>query len=125
MGVPAVSARAGRGFTLIETVIAIAAVTLAIVPAAGMWQAAGEAAAATEESARALAVAQAVLETRVRGVDYAHLAAGGGADAASGLAWTLTLTPVMGGLQRAEVVVVRGTDPTPVARLYVLTGEEQ
>lgn len=117
--------RPRRGFTAMEAVVAIAVVAAAVVPAMGMWEAAGQAAMATERRARALAIGAQVIETSVRGVAFDALPTTEltGQDAPYGLSWRLTITTLSPGLKRAEVAVGE-TGASPLVRLTILTAQE-
>lgn len=120
-----------RGMTILEVTVALGIVSIALVPTANMWLAAAQATVAAEERAQATALAQRVLESRVRDVSYDQQIATSGIDVASGLAYALTLEPATlapplstSTLRRAQVTVSAAGSAEPIAVLVSMTAKE-
>jgi len=117
------------GMTLIEVALALAIISVALVPTANMWLASAQSTQAAERLARAQLLAQRMLESQVRDVAYSQQAATSGIDVTSGLSYDVTLsaqsypslsTPTL----RRAVVTVRAADGTFLAQLTTLTAKE-
>lgn len=120
-----------HGMTLLEVTLAIAIVSIALVPTANMWLASARATAAAEARAAAGALAQRVLESSVRDVAYDQQVATAGIDVASGLSYALALDPVTlaaplttSSLRRATVTVTTRDSSRPLLELVALTAKE-
>ena len=123
--------RNARGLTLIEVVLAMAIIGIALVPASRMWVASSQATSATERQAAATNLAQRILEAHFRNVSYAKQVPVNGTDAATGLAYRMTLEPMSlpagytpKTLRRAWVVVTEPGNLRPIAQFYALTAQE-
>ncbi|HEY9854814.1 MAG TPA: prepilin-type N-terminal cleavage/methylation domain-containing protein [Stenomitos sp.] len=120
-----------NGMTLIEVALAIAIVSIALVPTANMWLASAQATASAGQRSRASALAQRILESSVRDVSYDQQVATSGIDVDSGLRYALTLAPATlapplktSTLRRATVTVTTTNDPQPLVELVSLTAKE-
>lgn len=120
-----------NGMTMLEVTIAIGIVSIALVPTANMWLAAARATAAAEERAQATALAQRVLESRVRDVSYDQQVATSGIDVGSGLGYALSLAPATlapplstSTLRRAQVSVTAAGSAEPIVVLVSMTAKE-
>ena len=121
------SARRGEaGFSLIEVAIALAIVSIALVPTAQMWVAISQANRAIGQKAEALVVAQQILEREVRskGYDAQPLGSFPGVDATSGLSYELTRVASGATLKRAEVRVFESGGGSLLIRMVTLTAKE-
>lgn len=119
-----------RGMTILEVTLAIAIVSIALVPTANMWLAASRATVAAEQRSQATALAQRVLESNVRDVAYDQQVATSGVDVGSGLSYALTLEAAplppltTRTLRRARVTVTPAGSPEPLVQLVSLTAKE-
>jgi hypothetical protein len=120
--------RAEAGASLIEVALSITLIAIALVPTSRLWLASAQADQAAAHKAEALAVAQRLLEQRVRAVPFAAVSGVAGTDPATGLAYAMDLADVPGmpaGVKRVEIRVSRPTEPDPLIRMVTLTAKEQ
>ncbi len=118
--------RAEAGFSLIEVAIALAIISIALVPTAQMWIGISQANRAIGQKAQALVVAQQVLEREVRSKAYDDQPLGSfpGVDATSGLDYVLERSASGTRMKRAEVRVFQAGEPAPLIRMVTMTAKE-
>jgi prepilin-type N-terminal cleavage/methylation domain-containing protein len=111
------------GVTLVELAISMAIIGIAVVPTATMWLRAAQANETSERTAKAMIVAQLVMESQVRVVSFDDQRSASGTDA-SGLTYQLTVSNAATNLKRARVAVFWPGQTEAVLELETLTAKE-
>lgn len=116
--------RKEAGFTMIEVIVAIAIISIALVPTASMRLKAAQANAAIEEREKYAILVQRLLETKVRAVPFDQLVSSNAVDMDTGFTYAITVTASSPTLRKVTITATAPGSATPIDRLVTLVAKE-